>query len=200
MSIESEYLRKEIKGLEIQLKEKDAELASLKRSYDFAHEGLTQLRDRLEKCPVSGEISVKLKGVYHTFFKAKISHPDYLENNMKDCSENPQAPTKDETFDGKESIFKNAGTGYKLYRKNPVTGEIEEVKPLTKYEALALKYNDEHEDNIRLLRRVASQKSENEVLQRKVHDLSCKLSQAYRECDKYKGKLQQLRKLIEEVC
>lgn len=41
---------------------------------------------------------------------------------------------------------------------------------------------------------------ENEVLHRKVHDLSCKLSQAYRECDKFKGKLHQLHKLIEEVC
>lgn len=200
MSIESEYLRKEIKGLEIQLKEKDAELASLKRSYDFSHESLTQLRDRLEKCPVSGEISVKLKGVYHTFFKAKISHPDYLENDMKDCSENPQAPIKDETPNEKEPTSKSTSMGYTLYYKNPATGKIVGIKPLTKYEALELKYNAAREDNTRLLKRVASQKSENEVLQLKVHDLSCKLSQAYRECDKFKGKLQQLRKLIEEVC
>ena len=105
---------------------------------------------------------------------------------MKDCSETP---------DGKEPTSESTGTGYKFYCKHPATGEIVEVKPLTKYEALKLKYNNEHEENIRLLRRVASQKSENEILQRKVHDLSYKLSKSYRECDKFKGKLRQLHEL-----
>lgn len=190
----------EVESLKSQLQEKTEELKSLKRSFYFTQESLTQLQDRLESCPVSGEVTLKLKGSYHTFFKARINHPNYSEGNMKDCSENPQAPIKDEAPDGKEPTSKGTGTGYNFYYKNPVTGEMVEVKPLTKYEALELKYNDMREDNNRLLRRVASQKTENELLQCEVHNLSCKLSQAYRECDKFKDKLRELRQLIDEVC
>lgn len=41
---------------------------------------------------------------------------------------------------------------------------------------------------------------ENEILQRKVHDLTHKRYQAHRECNELKGKLLRLRQLIEEVC
>ena len=77
MSIGSEYWRKEVESLKSQLQEKTEELETLKRYYDFNYESLTQLQDRLERCPVSGEVVVKLKGIYHTFFKVKINHPDY---------------------------------------------------------------------------------------------------------------------------
>ena len=72
------------------------------------------------------------------------------QNLIKDLDKIYQAPLKVETPDGKEPTSKSTGTGYNFYYKNPVTGE-----PLTKYEALELKYNDMREDNARLLRRVA---------------------------------------------
>lgn len=190
---------KELESIKSQLQEKNEELETLKRYFDFNQESLDQLRDKLEKCPVSGEVTLKLKGTYHTFFKGKISHPDYSENDMKDCSENSQVPNKEETPNEKEPVSESKDKKYTFYYKN-ATGKIIKLRPLTKYEALELKYNAQREDNNRLLRRVASQKSENEILQCKVHDLSCKLSQAYRERDKFKNKLRQLHQLIEEVC
>lgn len=200
MSIGSEYWRKEVESLKNQLCDKTEELETLKRYFDFNQESLDQLRDKLEKCPVSGEVTLKLKGIYHTFFKGKISHPNYSENNMKDCSENSQVTNKEETPNEKEPVSEGKDKKYTFYYKNPTTGEMIKLKPLTKYEALEFKYNAQREDNNRLLRRVASQKRENEILQCKVHDLSCKLSQAYREIDKFKDKLRQLHQLIEEVC
>lgn len=77
MSIGSEYWRKEVESLKSQLQEKTEELETLKRYFDFNQESLDLLRDKLESCPVSGEVVVKLKGIYHTFFKVKINHPDY---------------------------------------------------------------------------------------------------------------------------
>lgn len=77
MSIGSEYWRKEVESLKSQLQEKTEELETLKRYYDFNYENLKHLQDKLESCPVSGEVVVKLKCNYHTFFKVKINHPDY---------------------------------------------------------------------------------------------------------------------------
>lgn len=77
MSIGSEYWHKEVESLKSQLREKTEELETLKRYFDFNQESLDQLRNRLESCPVSGEVAVKIKGIYHTFFKVKINHPDY---------------------------------------------------------------------------------------------------------------------------
>lgn len=72
---------------------------------------------------------------------------------------------------------------------NPDTGEKVVVKGFTDYDVLEIKYNAEREENTRLLRRVAAQKSENEVLHRKVKDLCHKLCQARRERDKLAEKL-----------
>ena len=200
MSIGSEYWRKEVESLKNQLCEKNEELDALKRYYDFSQESLSQLRDKLESCPVSGEVTLKLKGIYHTFFKARISHPDYLEKDMKDCSKNLQAPIKDKTSDGKEPAPEVTIGGFQIYYKNPATGQIIKGRLLTKYEALELKYNAQREENKRLLRRVAAQKSENEILQGKVNDLDHKLSQACRECDKLSQACQERDKLAEKLC
>lgn len=77
MPIGSEYWRKEVEDLKRQLQEKTEELDTLKRYFDFNQKSLDHLRDKLESCPVSGEVVVKLKCNYHTFFKVKINHPDY---------------------------------------------------------------------------------------------------------------------------
>lgn len=199
MSITSEYWRKEIKGLEILLKEKDFELATLKGSFNRNQESLTQLRDKLESCPVSGEVTLKLKGIYHTFFKARISHPDYLKDDAKDCSENPQALAKEETPDEKEPALEVTLGGFQIYYKNPATGQIVKGRLLTKYEALELKYNAQREENKRLLRRVAAQKSENEILQSKVNDLDHKLSQTCQELDKLSQACKERDKLTEKL-
>lgn len=87
MSIGSEYWRKEVESLKSQLQEKNEDLDSLKRSYDFNYENLKYLQDKLESCPVSGEVVVKLKGIYHTFFKAKINHPDYFDETDRKVEE-----------------------------------------------------------------------------------------------------------------
>ena len=72
---------------------------------------------------------------------------------------------------------------------NPDTGEKVVEKGVTKYDVLEIKYKHEREENTRLLRRVAAQKSENEVLHRKVNDLGHKYCQARRERDKLAEKL-----------
>lgn len=72
---------------------------------------------------------------------------------------------------------------------NPDTGEKVVVKGVTKYDVLEIQYKHEREENTRLLRRVAAQKSENEVLHRKVNDLGHKYCQARRERDKLAEKL-----------
>ena len=72
---------------------------------------------------------------------------------------------------------------------NPDTGEKVLVKGITKYDVLEIKYNVEREENTRLLHRVAAQKSENEVLHRKVNDLGHKLCRARRERDQLAEKL-----------
>lgn len=189
MSIGSEYWRKEVESLKNQLCDKTEELETLKRYFNFNQESLDQLRNKLESCPVSGEVTLKLKGIYHTFFKARISHPDYLKDDAKDCSENPQASNKEETPNEKEPVSKGEVKGCKLYYKNPVTGKIVELRRLTKYEELEYKYNAQCDINKRLLHRAATQKSENEILRSKVNDLDHKLSQACRECNKLAEKL-----------
>ena len=199
MSIGSEYWRKEVESLKNQLCDKTEELETLKRYFDFNQESLDQLRDKLEKCPVSGEVTLKLKGIYHTFFKGKISHPDYLKDAAKDCSENPQAFTKDGTSDEKEPAPEVTIGGFRIYYKNPVTGQIVKGRLLTKYEALELKYNAQREENKRLLRRVAAQKSENEILRGKVNDLDHKLSQACQERDKLSQACQEHDNLAEKL-
>ena len=199
MSIGSEYWRKEVESLKNQLCEKNEDLNSLKRSYDFNYENLKYLQDKLESCPVSGEVTLKLKGIYHTFFKARISHPDYLKDDAKDCSENPQAFTKDGTSDEKEPAPEVTIGGFQIYYKNPTTGQIIKGRLLTKYEALELKYNAQREKNKRLLRRVAAQKSENEILQGKVNDLDHKLSQACQERDKLSQACRERDKLAEKL-
>ena len=190
---------KEIESLKSQLQEKNKELETLKRYFDFNQESLDQLRDKLEKCPVSDEVTLKLKGIYHTFFKGKISHPDYLKDDAKDCSENPQVPNKEETPNEKEPVSESKDKKYTFYYKNPVTGQIIKGRLLTKYEALELKYNAQREENKRLLRRVAAQKSENEILQSKVNDLDHKLSQACQERDKLSQACQEHDNLAEKL-
>ena len=222
MSIGSEYWRKEVESLKSQLQEKNEDLDSLKRSYDFTYESLTYLRDKLENCPVSGEVVVKLKGIYHTFFKAKINHPDYfdeadrkVEEQREGLPEIGRAFFKLETSDGKEVDPKGEVKYFKIFCENPHTGEKVSVKGFTKYDVLEAKYKAECEENARLLQRVARQKSENEVLHRKVKDLCHKLCQARRERDKLAQKLREaesearkwrnlvvekLRLLVDEVC
>ena len=191
MSIGSEYWRKEVESLKSQLQEKNEDLDSLKRSYDFTYENLKYLQDKLESCPVSGEVVVKLKGIYHTFFKAKINHPDYFDETDRKAEEQREglpeivrASFKLEASDGKAVDPKGEVKGYKIFCENPATGEKILVKEFTKSDVLEAKYKAECEENTRLLRRVAKQKSENEVLHRKVNDLVHKLRQARRERDK----------------
>lgn len=92
-----------------------------------------------------------------------------------------------ETSDGKELDPKGEVKGYVV--KNPTTGEKVVVKGVTKYDVLEIKYKHEREENTRHLRRVAAQKSENEVLHRKVNDLGHKLCRARRERDQLAEKL-----------
>ena len=208
MSIGSEYWRKEVESLKSQLQEKNEDLDSLKRSYDFTYESLAYLRDKLENCPVSGEVVVKLKGIYHTFFKAKINHPDYMDERLDETDRQGEELRKEVDPKGEVKY-------YKIFCENPHTGEKVLVKEFTKYDVLEAKYKAECEENTRLMRRVAAQKSENEVLHRKVKDLCHKLCQARRERDKLAQKLREaesevrkwrnlvvekLRLLVDEVC
>lgn len=94
-----------------------------------------------------------------------------------------------EASDGTELDPKGEVKGYKIYCENPATGEKVLVKEFTKYDVLEAKYKAECEDNNRLQQRVDQQKSENEVLHRKVNDLGHKFRQARRERDKLAEKL-----------
>lgn len=87
MLIDSAHWRMVVNSLENQLREKNEELDNFKRYFNSNEGTLVQLQNKLLKCPVSGEVTVKLKGNYHTFFKKKISHSDGTEDNQKDCSE-----------------------------------------------------------------------------------------------------------------
>lgn len=111
------------------------------------------------------------------------------ECGSEDISEIVRAPCKLESSDGKELDPKGKVEGYKIYYEDPDTGKKVVVKTVTKYDVLEAKYKAECEENTRLLRRVAQQKSENEVLHRKVKDLCHKLCQARRERDKLAEKL-----------
>lgn len=95
-----------------------------------------------------------------------------------------RADYKLEAPDGKEVDPKGEVKGYKIYYDNPDTGEKVVVMDVTKYELLEIRYEAECEANTRLLRRVAAQKRENEVLHRKVKDLVHKIRQVCRERDK----------------
>ena len=99
----------------------------------------------------------------------------------------------------KEPVPKSRVEDFRIYYKNPVTGQIVKGRLLTKYEALELKYNAQREENKRLLRRVAAQKSENEILQGKVNDLDHKLSQACQERDKLSQACKERDKLTEKL-
>lgn len=218
MSIGSAYWRKEVESLKSQLQEKNEDLDSLKRSYDFTYESLTQLRDKLENCPVSGEVVLKIKGIYHTFFKAKINHPDYMDERLDETDRQFEEMCKDvvkrdihhaalkiETPDGKELDPKGEAVVFDCVYENPVTREKVFVKGFTKYDLLKIKYDAECEENARLQQRVAEaerqcmelrnnlkqQKSENEVLHLKVNDLGHKFCQARRERDKLAQKLRE---------
>ena len=100
-----------------------------------------------------------------------------------------RADFKLETSDGKEADPKGEVKAYKILCEDKATGEKVLVKSFTKCDVLEARYKVEREENTRLLRRVAAQKSENEVLHRKVNDLGHKLSQARRERDKLAEKL-----------
>lgn len=64
--------------LKAKLKEKEDELDTMRRYYDFAHNNLEHMQDKLESAQVGSTVTLKLKGgIYHTFFKVKINHPDY---------------------------------------------------------------------------------------------------------------------------
>ena len=79
------------------------------------------------------------------------------------------------------------------------TGEKVLVKGITEYDVLEAKYKAECEENTRLLQQVAQQKSENEVLHRKVNDLDHKLSQACQERDKLSQACKERDKLTEKL-
>lgn len=111
------------------------------------------------------------------------------ECGSEDISEIVRAPCKLESSDGKELDPKGKVEGYKIYYEDPDTGKKVVVKTVTKHELLEIRYNAAREENTRLLRRVASQKSENEVLHRKVNDLGHKYRQARRELDKLAKRL-----------
>lgn len=99
----------------------------------------------------------------------------------------------------KEPAPKSKVEGFQIYYKNPVTGQIVKGRLLTKYEVLELKYNAQREENKRLLRRVAAQKRENEILRGKVNDLDHKLRQACQERDKLSQACQERDKLAEKL-
>lgn len=195
MSIGSEYWRKEVEGLKSQLLEKTEELDTLKRHYNFIQETLTQLGDKLEKCSVSDEVVVKLKGSYHTFFKKKISHPDYTEDNQKDITQIIRAPLKYETSDGKELDPKGKVQGYIYYCEDPDTGKKVVVKNVSEYDALEIKYNAVQEANDRLRCYATQLESEKEMLHREVNDFAHKLSQIRRERDELAKKWQKLKEI-----
>ena len=112
-----------------------------------------------------------------------------IEELREGLPEIHRASYKLESSDGKELGPKDKAKGYKIFCENPLTGEKVLVKGFTDYDVLEIRYNAEREENTRLLQRVAQQKSENEVLHRKVNDLGHKYRQACRERDKLAEKL-----------
>ena len=112
-----------------------------------------------------------------------------IEELRKCLLEIPSASYTLEASDGKAVDPKGEVKGYKIYCENPATGEKILVKEFTKYDVLEAKYKAECEANNRLQQRVAKQKSENEVLHRKVNDLGHKYRQACRERDELAEKL-----------
>lgn len=107
-----------------------------------------------------------------------------IEELRKCLPEIVRADLKLEASDGKELDPNGEAKGYKIFYEDPHTGKKVVVKSFTDYDVLEIKYNAEREENTRLLRRVAAQKSEIKVLHRKVNDLEHKLRQARRERDK----------------
>lgn len=81
--------------------------------------------------------------------------------------------------------------GVPIRYEDKVTGEKVLVKDFTKCDVLEARYKADCEEIARLLRRVDQQKSENEVLHRKVNDLGHKFCQARRERDKLAQKLRE---------
>lgn len=64
--------------LKAKLKEKEDELNTLRRYYEFAQASLEGIKDQLERAEVGSTVTVNLKGgIYHTFYKVKVNHPDY---------------------------------------------------------------------------------------------------------------------------
>ena len=112
-----------------------------------------------------------------------------IEELRKCLPEIPRASFKLESSDGKALDPKGEVKGYKLFCEDPATGEKILVKEFTKCDVLEAKYKAECDENTRLLRRVAKQKSENEVLHRKVKDLVHKYRQTCRERDELAEKL-----------
>ena len=112
-----------------------------------------------------------------------------IEELREGLPEIVRADFKLETSDGKEVDPKGEVKAYNIYYEDKATGQKVLVKGFTKHELLEIRYNAEREENTRLLRRVAAQKSENEVLHRKVNDLGHKYRQARRERDKLAEKL-----------
>lgn len=112
-----------------------------------------------------------------------------IEELRKCLPEIVRASFKLEASDGKEVDPKGEVKGYKIFCENPATGEKVLVKDFTKCDVLEARYKADCEEIARLLRRVDQQKSENEVLHRKVNDLGHKYRQACRERDKLAKKL-----------
>ena len=107
-----------------------------------------------------------------------------IEELRKCLPEIVRADFKLEASDGKELAPNGEVKGYKIFCEDKATGEKVVVKSFTKCDVLEARYKAKREENTRLLQRVAQQKSENEVLHRKVNDLGHKYRQARRERDK----------------
>ena len=112
---------------------------------------------------------------------------------MIDPSKIIRASFKLEASDGKEVDPKGEVKGYKIYCEDKTTGEKVVVKEVTKCDVLEAKYNALREKCTRLQQRVDQQKSENEVLHRKVNNLGHKFSQARRERNKLRNELKTTR-------
>ena len=108
---------------------------------------------------------------------------------MIDSSKIIRASFKLGASDGKEIDPKGEVKGYKIFCESPNTGEKLVVKEFTKCDALEARYNAACEEIAHLQQYVDQQKSENEVLHRKVNDLKRKLSQAWQERNKLRNEL-----------
>ena len=99
----------------------------------------------------------------------------------------------------KELAPKSKVEGFRIYYKNPATGQIIKGRLFTKYEELESKYDAQRDINKRLLHRAATQKSENAILRGKVNDLDHKLRQACQERVKLSQACQERDKLAEKL-